>query len=376
MPPNLAEAEVVYWLKRSLLDAGLQGRQVRQVLVDSDASYLRSPFRRQLEPTGTIWIGSWRPDLVCVLNDNQVERVVGFEVKASADHEKGVVQASRYRDGVHEAYLCVPRIDAQLPSWLTEQAVQGGIGIVRASPHALDIEIQPARPRPDPRILLATQRYLLGETGVRSLGLNKPLHYVAVLVAYMSHDDPWKALEEQWGIQGSAIRHAFRGAQTLGLLSADGQVTTRGRACGTLLMSLGFDFVKARRLTRLRLVDHEPRFAALLRMVLIEQPAVDLILQALIRCDGGPVTVEALAVQAHNIDEGMANAVFGTPQKPGEGWYIRPSTSFVMKAAMYDVGLIDSPLAKGASGPQQPGGYEPRRDFWSVGRPIDGRQAG
>jgi hypothetical protein len=58
------ETEVVVWLQRGLTAQGLAGRAVREVIVDADASYLRAPFRRQLEPTGTIWIGDWRPDVL------------------------------------------------------------------------------------------------------------------------------------------------------------------------------------------------------------------------------------------------------------------------------------------------------------------------
>src|SRR5678815_1693614 len=99
-----SEAEVVWWLKRGLQTEGLAGNRVREILVDADGSYLRSAFKRKLEPTGTVWIGQWRPDLVCVYEADGAERLAGFEVKADADHEKGVVQANRYRTGVHEAY--------------------------------------------------------------------------------------------------------------------------------------------------------------------------------------------------------------------------------------------------------------------------------
>src|SRR5262249_38383739 len=290
-----SEAEVVLWLKRYLVKEGLQGRTARDILVDADSSYLRSSFRRELEPTGTVWIGSWRPDMLCVVDDNRAERIIGFEVKSNADHEKGIVQANRYRDGVHESYLCVPLSNSKTPDWLRETALQNGVGLMRASPEQVEIEVQPTRPRPDPKILLATRRYLLGETSLRALGLNKPLHYAAVLMAYAYAEEPLDALRNIWRLKGSAINHAIRGAKTLGLLSADEQVTMKGNAYAKIFKALLFDLAKARGLTKRRLVDCEPGFAAVLQSILLDHPAVDMIIRVLVRHGGGPMTVIQLA---------------------------------------------------------------------------------
>ena len=64
---------------------------MRDIVVDADGSYTRSPFRRYLEPTGTIRIDGWRADLVCVVEGRGASRLAGFEVKSNADHEKGIV---------------------------------------------------------------------------------------------------------------------------------------------------------------------------------------------------------------------------------------------------------------------------------------------
>ena len=53
-PKSPSEAEVVWWLKRSLVHEGLGGRKVREIIVDADSSYLHSRFRKQLEPTGAL----------------------------------------------------------------------------------------------------------------------------------------------------------------------------------------------------------------------------------------------------------------------------------------------------------------------------------
>ena len=171
-----AEAEVVWWLKRGLERHGLAGRVVREVLVDEDPSYARSAFRRQLEPMGRVWIGDWTRDLVCVVEGEGVERIAGFEVKAASEHEKGLLQANRYRDGVHESYLCIPATTSRAPDWIVRGATDNRVGLVRATAAALVLEIPAPRPQPDPRLLQVTRRYLLGESGIRALGLNHPLY--------------------------------------------------------------------------------------------------------------------------------------------------------------------------------------------------------
>ena len=181
---------------------------------------MHSRHWRQLKPTGTLRIGDWRPDLVCVIERDRAERVAAFEVKGSTDHEKGVVQAARYREGVHEAYLCVPMTSATPPNWLRTSAERNGVGLVRAAVDCVEIELPPPPPIPDPRVLQTTRGYLLGQEPVGALGLNKPLHYAAVLVALVFEDEPWEALEAKWQLRQSAARLAARGAETLGLIES------------------------------------------------------------------------------------------------------------------------------------------------------------
>ncbi|MBI3965324.1 MAG: hypothetical protein HY329_06785 [Chloroflexi bacterium] len=243
-PPE-SEAEVVAWLKTGLTNHGLRGRTVREILIDADGSYLSSPFRRQLEPTGTIWIGGRRPD-------------------------------------------------------------------------------------------------------------------------------PVASLRSEWANDDSLARHAIRGARTLGLIVAGG-ATLSGRAYADILRTLGFDLATARPLTSRskRLVRDAPGYAAVLRSILLAQPAVELIVRALLKLGGGPVKIEALAHCATTIDEGLAQAVFGAPPVNAQPWYIRPSTRFNLKAGLYDVGVLDSKLAPGAGYRQMPNGpYDPGTDDWEIGKAL------
>jgi hypothetical protein len=286
-------------------------------------------------------------------------------VKGQLDHERGVVQAARYGAGVHETYLCVPG-NGWSSAWLRGMARQTGVGLVLAGPDRIEVEVPATPPRPNPRTLEATRRTLLGEAGIGSFGLNKPLHYAAALDAAVRSARPWDDLRDQWRLNDSAVRMATRGAETLGLLAA-GQPTVKGRAVADTLAALGFRLSDARHLTRSRLADHAPGLAALLRTVLLDHPPVDLIVRALATRPDQPIAADQLAARALAVDEGMARAVFGPPPAPGEMWSIRATTRFQLKAGLYDVGILDSPLGKNASGAQGAGGYDPGQDVWLLG---------
>jgi hypothetical protein len=308
-----------------------------------------------------------------MVEDHGTEAIAGFEVKAETDHEKGLVQASRYRDGVHEAYLCVPGTTQQSQEWLPPLARDLGIGLITVWERGLAVQIEPARLRPHPADVLATRRNLLGEMTLPAFNLNQPLHYIAVLVAFATHAQPREVLEREWGMNASLYQYAVRGARALGLVQGE-TPTLRGRTYADILCAVGFDLRTDRRLTgqHRRMAREEPNLAAVVRRILLDHPAVDLIVQSLLRL-GGPVTIEQLAMQAHMIDAGMARAVFRPPPAvPDEYWDIPTHTTFQLKAMMYDTGLIDSPLAAGAGRSRTGGGYNPRKDLWQLGQAVIG----
>jgi hypothetical protein len=366
LPRRPSEAETVYWLKRALEAEGLDGRRVRHVLVDRDPAYVSSPFARRLEPMGSPRIGNWRPDVVCTVDHAGSEYLAGFEVKGATDFEKGVIQAGRYRDGVHESYLCVPR-NGTIPNWLLSVARQNGVGLLQADSKALALTVPPEPPRPEPALYIATRRYLLGEETTRSLGLNRPLHYVAALLASTASTSPVEVLVQTWGLGESAAHMALRGAQTLGLLR-DGVPTARGLAWADVLRVVGFRLDETRFLTAAnrRLVRDAPGLAAVLRAILLSQDAVQLVVEALHRSASG-LNADDLAWAAHRIDEPLARALFGSPPELDiEPWELKPWTRFQLKAGLYDVGILDSPLGRGAGGGRR-GGYDSRSDWWRLG---------
>ena len=355
-----SEAEVVLWLKRGLTAGALYGDAVSDVLVDADGSYTGSPHARGLRPFGTVRIGEWRPDLVCAQDRGGlgVQRVLAFEVKGLRDHEKGVVQAERYRHGADESYVCVP---GDPSSWLLRSAERLGVGVVAAT--AEDVRVVAAAPVPQPEVGAreALRRRLLGERDFRAFGLNKPLHYAAAVLAHRT-PDPVSALEEMWGLGRSAARMAVGGAETLGLLDR-GRLTRRGQAVAEALSYAGFTLQHDRALTRRRLVEEAPAYAAVLRLVQLDIPVVSLIVEAL-ESLGGEASIRELAERAFARDPGLAGAAFGEPPE-GEAWRPRSTTVFQLKAQLYDTGVLSSRLARGAGQANQ-GVYSPEQDRWAL----------
>lgn len=88
--------------------------------------------------------------------------------------------------------------------------------------------------------------------------------------------------------------------------------------------------------------------------MMMNSPAVELILQALIAAYGGPLTAVHLARLATRLDDVLGRAVFGDPPDGVDTWQVRPTTRFQIKASLYDAGLLDSPLGPRVTSPQQP----------------------
>ena len=94
------------------------------------------------------------------------------------------LQAKGYSVSYHENVGSTEIIDAALTS--ESQISNFKSQLPRSGLDTLEFQFAPnpgEPPRPDPRSVLATRRYLVGTGTARSLLLNRPLHYLAALVA-------------------------------------------------------------------------------------------------------------------------------------------------------------------------------------------------
>ena len=371
--PSSPEASVVRSLKRHLLDGGLGGVVPAQILVDADSSYMGSRYASELEPMARVDVGGGRPDLLCSTERTQGTIVSGFEVKASGrDWLQGIAQARRYRAGVHHSYLALPGRRADLEREASTMARETGVGIlVREDENWLEV-VRPADPIPLPWTLGSTSAVLEGVPVARRLQLNHPLNYLVVplLAATLNTD---RTLEDElaarWPDLGSpgTRRHAITGAQSLRLIDAALKPTAEGNAVADLLLGLGFT-TESRPSKKARLAVVAPALAAVARFVLLQQPAVRLILRSL-AATGRPVPLPELAATACRLDPPLGGALFlddpsreFRPDLPGGSY--NPSTVFKLKQNLWHAGLLATPYHASAGG--RAADFRPAEDLWAL----------
>jgi hypothetical protein len=367
------EAQVVRSLKRHLLDRGLAGIIPASILVDADPSYIHSRYARDLEPMARVEVGGGRPDLLCSATRTEGVLVAGFEVKAATrDWVQGLAQARRYRAGVHYSYLALPGRAEHLEREASPMARETGVGILVLSDDVWHEVVKPAEPIPLPWTLGPTTAALEGVPVARQLQLNHPLNYL--VVPYLAATLPpgrvlMEELETRWpdlGSQGTR-RHAIVGAATLRLIDTDLEPTAEGLAVADLMLALGFR-PETRPLKRARLVDASPALAAVARFVLLQQPAVQLVLRVLGEA-GRKLDLPRLAHAAILRDPPLGTALFLSdpsievrPVLPGTAY--NPTTVFKLKQNLWHAGLLATKCHVSAGGKATT--YKPAEDAWEL----------
>ena len=367
------EARVVAALKRHL-QGGSLGLAPDAIVVDAHPAYVASRHASFLEPMARLAIGSVRADLICSSGPASARTVTGFEVKpATGDWRQGLGQARSYRGGVHHSWLAIEGDARQLADGAAEQARELGVGLLvldtRGDWHPL---VRPTEPLPRPALLGSALSVLEGVPIARRLQLNHPLNYLAV--AFVAHvAPPGASLMEELGRRWSSLgsdgtrRHAITGAATIGLVDAAGALTLKGRTAAELMLALGFDAANPPP-ARARLCEAAPGLGAVVRFVLLHNPAIDLILRALAR-QPGPVALPQLALAAAAIDPALAAALFLAdpaaelrPDLPPAAW--NNSTVFKLKQVLWHAGLVATKRHRSAGGTGT--NYDPASDLWEL----------
>ena len=367
------EAEVVAALKRFLVRGGLRGLRPSRVLVDADPSYLRSRFSDELEPLARVQVGGARPDVLCSFEQGHGAWVVGFEVKArAADWYTGIAQARRYRSGVHQSYLALPGRAAATRSDAIAAAQELGVGVLLRDSSGWKELVAAPNPTPHHAELAVTTRLLEGVPVARRLQLNHPLNYLVVPLLAAQSDRQSSLLEEletHWPTLGTpgTRRHAVVGAATLGLVDMDGAPTLQGLAVADLLQAVGFELTRPPS-RRGRLAHVAVPIAAIARFVLLQQPAVQLIVKSLWAL-GGKSALPEVALRAAKLDGVLAGALFLTDPsadvRPGiEGRAYNPSTVYKLKQALWHAGVLATGAHSSAGGKSD--GFLPAQDVWAL----------
>jgi hypothetical protein len=368
------EAEVVAALKRHLLRKGIDGRVPESILVDADPSFLRSSWRRELEPTAQVFVGGGRPDLLCSLSTEAGPMLCGFEVKASLRNlHQGMTQASRYRAGVHRSCLALPGDPRRIEREGGEFATRNGVGLLAMLDRSEWVEVLPAPwPTPRPDESLAALRALEAVPLARQLQLNHPLNFLVVaLVA--AHLPPGSALPEELARRFNDLRTpdsrkaAITGAQSLRLLRRDLTLTLEGRSVADLLQSLGYSIDQPTD-KRKRLLAVNPSAAAVARMVLLQQPTVRLVAETLRDRPMG-LSAIALAAAASAKEPMLAAALFlsdpsGRMADDLDGSAFNSSTVFKLKQNLWHAGILSTKAHPTAGKRSQV--YRPHDDIWRL----------
>jgi hypothetical protein len=355
---------------------------VSEIVVDADGSYKNSRLARELEPMAAVRIGAYRPDLVCMAQTVHGPLVVAFEVKADLSlWQKGITQARSYRSGVHHAYLALPgEGPAHHRRTLEEDAGEGGVGVLYMGDQGWLERMAPRDPRPVPWELENTAAALRGIPAIRHLQLNHPLNYLVVPVLRVLRPDlsPFEALVASWPdlpAEGSRI-YAVQGAQSLGLLDGNHELTVDGAVAADLLLELGFR--PDRRIDkRSRLATVEPGIAAVARSVLLRQPAVQLVFETLLGAPRHRLAAVELYFHARERNEVLAGILFlsdpgrdlpsGAPP-PGS---FNASTPHKLRQALYHAGILRQGKHRTAGGAAV--AYRPDQDVWELDPLLTGR---
>lgn len=365
-----SEAEVVHSLKTHLLERGLQGAPVGDVLVDSQPSYLHSRFARSLEPVGRVSIDGAYPDLLCTLQRPTWPSVVGFEVKPSAgDWVMGLAQARRYRRGVHYAYLALPGAEANRE--LKETARRDGIGLLLRVEREWREVLAPDQPLPQPWTMGTVVAALQGIPITRRLQLNHPLNYLVVpwLAVRFPREPVLDAMAKHWvDLQSEDTRkQAIDGAIILGLMDREGRPTIDGLTTAELLSAVGFSLATPIK-KKPRLAEEAPAVAAVARAVLLRQAAVRLVLDTLRRV-ARPLPAPKLFLAAMGTDEFLARSLFlAEPSRDDlehlDGAAFNASAVFKFKQMLWHAGLLKTKAHPSAGGKSTE--YDAEDDKWAL----------
>ena len=367
------EAEVVNSLKQHLRSSGIAGFSTSSIIVDSDGSYTTSQYRSKLEPMASLKVNGYRLDLICGVRSPQNPLIFGFEVKPNfGEWREGISQAANYRSAVHKSYLAIPKDRNKATTDLERQARSLGVGVLLRDNKQWHEAVEPEDPRPIPNKVDITQRLLEGVPLARQLQLNHPLNYLVVphLRAQFPSDSLEPLLEQHWpdlGVVGTR-RHAISGAQSLGLIDLDGQLTVDGTIIADLLREMKFE-PSSRPNKRTRLAEIAPELAVVARVCLLRQPAVRLVIEALQRSQSDGLEINQLILKARTRDRLLSDALFLADPDLDKINNLRPqdynpSTVFKFKQVLWHAGILATKTHSSAGGKKED--YRPEEDTWKL----------
>lgn len=366
------EPEVVKRVHRFLRDERLGERRLAQLYTDAHHTLVGMkklrPFQRFTLDLGDRVV---HPDLVGQLDDG--ETLLAVEAKGGSGLTRGFAQAQQYQEGF---YLSILAADASAIGTSVERlARRQHIGLIGVKDETQVIYWPlPHQPWQDPARSIRRQMEAAGQVVSHNTFLyNLPTHYLAWVVAldpgdWYDHDELSSSVEA-YPMPKDWIG-AVRGAQKLGLVEKDGnraRLTTTGEAVQDILDTSLEEWASVHQKTKSTpLVDHEPRAAAALRLLVMQDSMARLIVRGLERCADQRASFDELARVCSQLDYDRSSVIFFVPERieditdrqgrirwgQVQGEHFRSTTSYQFKSILKHAGVIEDTGLGGSKPPQ------------------------
>ncbi len=379
------EPEVLNKTHAYLMKQGLSGIPILRLFTDAHPTLTKeknlAPFQRFIMDMKDYVV---HPDLVGQLQDG--ETLFAVEGKGSDNILGGLAQAELYQNGFHYSFLSADT--RALSNSYIAQAKQKEIGIIAVGDEVKLLNMpRPRMPFRDIYRFIARQMEGVIQSSPQQTFLyNLPTHYLVWVILLdkkitvaLSEVPVWSGypMPKDW-------KSALAGAQKLGLINILGDqiaLSPLGMAAKELLPTdIGEWAVihkkMANRGNKSVMSEIHPQAAALLRILLLQDPMVRFVIEGLELCPEKTATFTRLAAKCDTIDHAKAPVFFLKPDAharhmdnrgrinwenvPFEDY--RSTMYFQFKSILKHAGFI-APTALGGATSK---GYNQEKDIWTL----------
>lgn len=341
-----------------------------------------APFQRFTLDLGDFVM---HPDLVGQLSDG--ETIFAVEAKGDTELLKGLAQAEMYQVGFHYTFLAADAV--ALGTSLVDFARRKNIGIIAVSESVIISHLPEVHmPRRNAFQFISRQmESVIQISRGQTFEFNVPTHYLIwATVLKPNTIYPMAALPNE--LKGYPIpegwRGTLRGAQKLGLVRVLGnevQLTSLGEAVKEILQGSVDEWTEIHkkvgtRVSGIPLAQYKPQYAAVLRLLLLQDPITRLFIEGLQTFPNKSANFADLAVACDKLDHARAPILFLKPEaavlltddkgkvdwKSAKGEHYRSTTFNQYKSILKHAGVLKPTKLGGATAI----GYVPSQDLWEL----------
>lgn len=341
-----------------------------------------APFQRFTLDMGDFVM---HPDLVGQLSDG--ETIFAVETKGDTDLLRGLAQAEMYQVGFHYTFLAADAV--ALGTSLVDFARRKNVGIVAVSDDVVIGHRPEARmPLRDAfQFIMRQMESVIQVSPGQTFEFNIPTHYLVwAIVLEPNTTYPMDALPSQ--LTGYPIpegwRGTLRGARKLGIVRILGnavQLTPVGQAVKDILPASVTEWAEIHakvgtRGSAIPLAKYRPEYAAVLRLLLLQDPIARLIIEGLQTFPNNLANFAKLAIACDQLDHARTPVIFLKPEaatllmdergkidwESAKGEHFRSTTFYQYKSILKHAGILKATRLGGATAM----GYDPSQDIWEL----------